>query len=277
MQVKALPLAVMILLVCIVPGTDKVLATDEVPLTVVTVCMNAEEDKENNLQTFFSYMEEASGKGAHLIVFPEIALQQNPGWGPSWYKPKQEEFDYVRNTAETIPGNSTQELADKARELGIYVVLGMTEKSAADDNLYNSSVLLGPDGIVGKYRKRNLWDASIGGNEHLFWKRGEEAVVLDSPIGKIGLMICADMLYFPGPELANKGAGLLVTVSAWSAGSGGKYESRARQNASQSGCWHVVSDQVGAVGQATDYGHSMVINPDGDTVADTGQTEGMVL
>lgn len=279
---KALPhlalLPTMAWLICIsLVSTDEAFASDKIPLKVATVCMNAAEDTRVNLEKFFSYMEEAAAQGAHLIVFPEIALQQNPGWGTSAYRPTQEELGYVRDTAETIPGNSTEELVDKARELNIYVVFGMTEYSPDDDSLYNSSVFLGPDGVIGKYRKSNLWDSSTGGNEHLSWKRGKETVVLDSPIGRVGLIICIDMYYLLGARVAREGAELLVTVSAWPAANGGLYDSRTKQNASQTQLWHIVSNQVGTVGHALDYGHSRIIDPDGNIVADTGQKEGMVI
>lgn len=279
---KALPYLALLLtmawLICISPVlTDEAFAADKIPLKVATVCMNASEDKEANMQKFFAYMEEAFVKGAHLIVFPEIALQQNPGWGTSAYRPIQEELDYVRDTAETIPGDSTEVLVDKARELGIYVVFGMTEYSPDDGKLYNSSVFLGPDGVIGKYRKSNLWDASTGGNENLSWERGKEIVVLDSPIGKVGLIICIDMYYFVGDRVAKEGAELIATASAWPASSGGLYEDRSRQNALRNHLWHIVSNQVGTVGHAVDYGHSRIIDPKGNIIVDTGQKEGMVI
>ena len=264
-------------LTCISLYMDRAFASDRILLKVATVCMNALEDKEANIQKFFSYMEEASAKGAHLIVFPEIALQQNPGWGTSAYRATQEELDYVRDTAETIPGKSTERLLDKAKELNIYVVFGMTEYSPDDDNLYNSSIFLGPDGIVGKYRKINLWDAWIGGNEHLFWKKGEEIAVLDSPIGKVGLMICADMDYYLGTTLAEEGAELVVTVSAWPDQYGQFYEQVTKENSLRAQLWHIVSNQVGAVGHAVDYGHSRIMDPNGNIIADTGQEEGLVI
>jgi uncharacterized protein (TIGR02145 family) len=249
----------------------------KVPLTVATVSMGAVTDTEANLQTFFSYMEEAAEQGAHLIVFPEIALQQNPGWGKSSYQPTQEELDYVLNTAETIPGESTERVVEKARELHLYVVFGMTEKVSDEDNLYNASVFVGPDGIIGKYRKMNLWNARGGGNEHLFWKPGKKFGVFNSPLGKVGLMICADMFFDVGPALARKGAELLVAVAGWKAYGGGTYELKTVANAVDANRWLVISNQVGSGGHVADYGHSRVISPDGDIVADTGTEEGMVI
>jgi predicted amidohydrolase len=253
------------------------LAVDKIPLKVATVCMNAKNNKQDNLQTFFYFMREASENGAHLIVFPEIALQQNPAWGRYNYKPTQTELNYVRNSAETIPGSSTKKLVDKAKELNIYVVFGMTEKSAKNDALYNSSVFLGPNGIVGKYRKINLWDSAGGGNEHLSWEPGAELGIFDSPIGKIGLIICFDMSKLLGMALANEGADLLVTVSAWPSYEGKYYESFSKQNALIANRWHIVSNQVGSVGHTMDYGHSRIIDPKGTVIADTGKQEGIAI
>jgi predicted amidohydrolase len=248
-------------------------------LKVATVCMNAVLDKEANLQTFYRYMKEAAAQGVQLIIFPEVSLQQNPSWGfLSVHEPTQAELKYLRDTAETVPGKSTDSIVAKARELDIYVVFGMTEKESEDGPLYNTSVFLGPDGVIGKYRKNNLWDAENGeGNEHLCWKRGTELVVADSPWGKVGLMICIDMAHLLGPKLAARGADLLVTASAWPRVAGDNYEKHTVQNAVEAQRWHVVSNQVGPVGYGEDYGHSRIIHPNGEIVADTGGREGMVI
>jgi predicted amidohydrolase len=247
-------------------------------LKVASVCMNAVTDKEANLQSFFGYMEEAAAKGVNLIVFPEISLQQNPGWGYlSVHEPTQVELQYVQDTAETVPGNSTDKITVKARELNIHVVFGMTEES--EEGLpYNTSVFLGPEGLLSKYRKTNLWDAEHGGgNEHLSWKRGTELVVADSPWGKVGLIICIDMAHMLGPILVANGADLLVSVSGWPRQDGDSYEKFTVENATKARRWHVVSNQVGQVGHGEDYGYSRVVHPNGDIVADTGGREGMAV
>lgn len=240
-------------------------------LTVAAVSMNAVLDKDKNLQKFFSYMEGAKKDGANLIVFPEIALQQNPAWGDI---PTKEELDYLYNTAETIPGSSTDRLAAKAKELNMYVIFGMTEKVSEHDSLYNTSIFLGPSGIIGKYRKINLWR---GGNEHFCWKKGEDTGVFDSPFGKVGLIICFDMAFQLGSELAKEGANLLVTVSAWPAFGGKMYERVTIENAANNNLWHIVSNQVGSVGHTQDYGHSRVVDPNGNIIADTGDIEGLII
>jgi len=157
-------------------------------LTVAAVSMGAKTNVATNLQTFFSYMERAASNRVDLVVFPEIALQQCPAWGYSSHTPTAQEMAYVRQTAETIPGQSTSNIVVKAKELNLFVVFGMTEKDAAG-LLYNANVLLGPDGVIGKHRKRYLWDSNYGGNEDLIWRTGQVWDVVESPLGKVGLMI----------------------------------------------------------------------------------------
>jgi len=248
-----------------------------VPLTVATVCMRAQADKAANLATFAKYIEAAAERSVHLIVFPEISLQQNPGWGKDSYTPTPEESAYVRETAEPALGESTRWLLEKASDLGIHIVFGMTELGE-DKGLYNASVFLGPKGVLGIYRKHALWDAPAGGNEHCFWKTGNSpGQVIDSRIGKIGFMICIEMAFEYGPRLAEVGADLLVTVSAWPKSAGETYDRVTKQNAIKAACWHVVANQIGQVGHATDFGHSRIVDPSGNLICDTGFNEGMVI
>lgn len=245
-------------------------------LTVATVTMGAQTNTEANLQTFFSYMQQAASNHADLVVFPEIALQQCPAWGPASHQPTQQEMAYVRDTAETIPGPSTSNLVAKAKDLALYVVFGLTEKDEAG-LLYNANVFLGPDGVLGKHRKRYLTGSSWGGNEDQIWRPGQAWDVIDSPIGKVGLLICLEMIYYPGPVLANQGADLLVTSSAWWSTAGSDYENVTTGNAAQARRWHVISDQLGLGGHVQTYGHSRVVDPRGRIICDTGAKEGMVL
>jgi len=238
--------------------------------------MGAKTNVAANLQTFLSYMEQAASNGVDLVVFPEIALQQCPAWGPASHTPTAPEMAYVRQTAETIPGQNTSNIVVKAKELNLFVVFGMTEKDGAG-LLYNTSVVLGPDGVIGKHRKRYLWGASYGGNEDLIWRPGLVWDVVESPLGKLGLMICIEMAFNPGRELANQEAGLLVTSSAWPADAANMWDSATKDNASQAKRWHVVSNQVGAVGYVNDYGHSRVVDPKGTVVCDTGAMAGLVF
>ena len=257
-------------------------APEPVPLTVAAVSMNAQTDKAANLERFASYMADAAEQGVHLVVFPEIALQQNPGLGYQ-HRPTPEEMAYVEDTAESIPGESTAWLTDKARELEIYVIFGMIERGD-DGKLYNASVFLGPQGVLAHYRKTIFWDASGGGNEDRFWEPGpEQGMVVDSPLGRVGLITVYEITYF-GPSLCAAGADLIAAIGLWpeyayagAEASGDMYDQAVEYNVSKCDRWHVVANQVGKIGQMTAYGHSRIVDPSGNVIADTDSEEGMVV
>ncbi len=239
-------------------------------LTVAAVSMTSQTNTEANLETFSRYLDRAASNHADLVVFPEVALQGCPGWREESLKPSVQEMAYTRETAETIPGPSTAKVVAKAKEVGVLVVFGMTEKDAAG-RLYNANVLLGPEGVIGRHRK-----SFFVANDAMIWTLGSGFVPLDSPIGKIGLMICAEMAQFPGPDLARQGAVLLVTSSAWWNSISGFWDPATVDNAVKASRWHVVSQQVGKVGYTQCYGHARVVDPFGQVVCDTGAAEGLV-
>jgi predicted amidohydrolase len=240
-------------------------------LKVAAVTMRSIPDTARNLATMLARMGYAARNSVDLVVFPEIALQGVPGWREDPVKPSPAEMAYTQQTAETIPGPSTSAVAAKAQELNLFVVFGMTEKDEAG-LLYNTNVFLGPEGVIGKHRKTVLV-----GNEGQIFRYGSGYGVLDSPLGKIGLMICAEMATYPGPGLADRGADLLVTSAAWWTGIGPMYETVTVRNAVLSRRWHVVSNQVGTIGHAECYGHSRIVDPSGRVVCDTGPKEGLVM
>ncbi len=248
--------------------------SDELFLTVAAVCMNAKADTQANLKTFASYIRQASQKGAQLVVFPEVALQQNPGWNAA-DGPSQEELAYVRDTAETVPGPSTGVLVELAKEHRIYIIFGMTEKSA-EGELYNSAVFLGPGGVIGTYRKRHL-NTGTAGNEDLFWRPGDKMGVFRSPLGRVGIMMSVEMEKHLGAKMADARADVIVTLAAWPPMAGRWYDRLTRSNALESGRWHVIANQTGPVGHTWGYGHSRIVDPDGAVAADTGVQEAMAV
>jgi predicted amidohydrolase len=106
------------------------------------------------------------------------------------------------DVAEPIPGPSTEYFCALAKKHQIYIVVGLVER---DGNLiYNVAVLIGPDGrILGKYRKVCLPRGEVDGG----LTPGKEYPVFDTPLGKIGMMVCYDG-FFPEParELSKNGA-----------------------------------------------------------------------
>jgi N-carbamoylputrescine amidase len=156
-----------------------------------------EGDSDHNLQRSLNFIRQAATEGADLVVLPELA---NSGCdlGPR---------ELALQFAEEVPdGSTTRTWRKEAENSGICVVGGVLEREG--DILYNSAVLLGP-GVAERYRKTHLWD-----KEKLLYEPGRELPVIDTPLGRIGLLICYDA-WFPeaARTLALKGAQIICVPS----------------------------------------------------------------
>ncbi|OGV72162.1 MAG: hypothetical protein A3K18_21155 [Lentisphaerae bacterium RIFOXYA12_64_32] len=153
----------------------------------------------------------AAEAGAKIVVLPECAVTgyMDPAAERVWTSaahPDENEFD-AHAVAETVPGPATEHFAALAKKLGVYLCLPLVEKDGG--TLYNSQVLLGPDGtILAHHRKKNLWLPGDGA----WMTPGEKPVqVVDSPYGRLGLMICYDVHVMP--ELLAKAKADIVLYS----------------------------------------------------------------
>jgi len=164
-------------------------------------------DTAANLQAFDDAMARAAGMGAQLVVFPELAL--------TGYACGDGFFD----VAEPVPGPSTGHIAATARRLGLHAIWGMPERGLPGV-IYNSAVLVGPEGHIGTWRKHTLpghaTDRGGAGAfpDRRFFRSGSQSPVFETALGRIGMMVCYDIFF---PEIARlltlKGADLLVGIS----------------------------------------------------------------
>ncbi|MCI1859103.1 MAG: carbon-nitrogen hydrolase family protein [Sporolactobacillus sp.] len=179
---------------------------DVINLSVVT--FNAVwGDKKRNLNRIKGYIESAAKRGSDFIVFPEMALT---GYDDEADKPLEEKMQY--KLSETIPGESTDAVAELTRKYGVYAVFGMPEKDPADPaKIYNALAIFSPDGLVGSYRKMHL-----PAPEPNWAIRGDKPFILSTPWGPVGCAICYDTYCFP--ELmryyAAKGCRLYINSTA---------------------------------------------------------------
>ena len=140
-------------------------------------------DVAGNLDDCIVHLGQAAAEHSDLVVFPECAL--------SGYMFSDEAS--ARSCAEPVPGRSTDALAEACATHGLHCALGLLELDGA--RLHNTAVLIGPGGLIGRYRKSHI--ASIGADQ--FTVPGDEPyVVHDTPIGRIGLQICYDWRF---PEI----------------------------------------------------------------------------
>ena len=144
--------------------------------------------KELNLQRMLDYIELAAGEGSNLVVFPEMALT---GYDDKKEQPKAEKMQVLQ--AETVPGPSSQRIAEAARKFGLYVAFGLPERDRwAPGAVYNSACVCGPEGILGVYRKIHL------AYPEPHWAiRGRDPFLFQTPWGPIGVGICYDSYCFP--------------------------------------------------------------------------------
>lgn len=145
----------------------------------------------------------AAGRGARLVVFPECVIT---GYG---FGSRAE----TRAVAETLPGPSTDAVADACRRLGVWAVFGLLEHDPATDKLYNACALVGPDGYVASYRKAHL--PCLGADR--FTDPGDRPFAVHDLGGlKVGMNICFDGSF---PEtsriLTLLGADLIVLPTNW--------------------------------------------------------------
>ena len=122
--------------------------------------------------------------------------------------------DAFAQLAEPIDGPAVKTVQFIAQEYSTHVVFGMPEREESTKRLFNSSVLVAPDGKVASYRKVYL--ANFGPfEEGLYFGRGDGLTLAETKLGKIGLLICYDAFF---PELAKayalQGADLLAIISA---------------------------------------------------------------
>ncbi|ALE79575.1 hydratase [Pseudonocardia sp. AL041005-10] len=158
------------------------------------------EHKADNVAATLRQIGEAADAGARLIVLPELA---NTGYS---FDTRDEAFAH----AEQVPGGPTCAAWEQiARERDVYVVAGITEVEGV--RLYDTAVLVGPDGFIGKYRKTHLWN-----REKLIFTPGSEFPVFETRIGRIGLLVCWD-IWFPEVSriLAAQGADVICSVNNW--------------------------------------------------------------
>jgi predicted amidohydrolase len=154
---------------------------------------NADAVKERILQ--------AAGNGANLIVLPELATT---GYV---FNTREEAFAH----SEPIHDGATVVLLSRlARELDLYLVACIVERDG--DRLFDTAVLIGPSGYIGRYRKTHLWNT-----EKLWFTPGDEGYdVFDTPIGRIGLLVCWD-IWFPETAriVSQMGADIICIPTGW--------------------------------------------------------------
>lgn len=218
-------------------------------------------DLEANRERTLQALRAAFVEGADLVILPELVTSGYPSGGPRGFA----------DEAETVPGPSTAAWTDACTEFGTWMCGGLAEREG--DALYDTAVIVGPEGIVTHYRKLHLFAEE----KHTFRPGNLGLPIATLPFGTVGTLICYDLRF---PEavrvLALLGVDLICLPAAWVAGFDQRPRSRTNMptqadtavvQANLNQVFIAASSQVGVRDNHTFLGASLVVDPRGQVLA----------
>lgn len=230
---------------------------------MVTVALGqfnvAQGNAQANLEKMLEMIDQAANAQADLVVFPELAYT-------GYFL---ESYD-LQKLAQPYDGTFAQQLREKAREKRIHILAGYAEAGEVPGKMYNSCVFIDDDGnIIENMRKVYAW-----GQEKLKFAEGKRFPVVETKLGKIGLLICYDVEY-PEPSRieALKGAEIIIDCAVWGIPAERRWHVDLAGNALFNLVYMVGANPVGN----NCCGSSMVVGPDGEVRAMASRTEEELL
>lgn len=235
--------------------------------------MNSRNNKAANLATASRLIDEAAAMGAHMVGLPEMfnLLGTN---------------EEIAAGGEAIPGPTSQFLAQKARQHGIYLHGGsFMERVEGSQKVKNTTLVFDPEGeIIARYSKIHLFDIEIAGKvsskESEVVEAGTEMVTFETEHGYFGLTICYDIRF---PELYRAltlaGAQVVFQPSAFTLYTGkDHWETLIRARAIENQVYMVSPAQIGVFGPNKQcFGSSMIVDPWGTVLARAPERECVIL
>jgi predicted amidohydrolase len=241
---------------------------------VACVQFCADDDERANIAESTELVRAAAAEGAELICLPEyfarIATDDQALLEGAHSEDSHPALPHFRGLA---------------RELDSWLLLGSLAIKIAPDKVNNRSYLLNSSGdIVVTYNKAHLFDVTLRSGESYHESAtvqpGEERVIADLPWGRIGLTICYDVRFaYLHRALAQAGAQFLTIPAAFTHTTGkAHWHILVRARAIETGSYVFAPDQSGIrqTGRAT-YGHSLIVDPWGDVLADGGEAPGFII
>ncbi|HKG21140.1 MAG TPA: carbon-nitrogen hydrolase family protein [Blastocatellia bacterium] len=217
---------------------------------------------EANRRKIVRGVREAAEKSASLVVFPECALT-----GYSF-----ESLEEASPFAEPLDGPSSEEIASVCAETGLYAIAGFIEKD--EGRFYNSAMIVGPDGVIGSYRKVHLPFLGVD----RFLSPGDRPFdTFRLPFGRVGINICYDSSF---PEAARvlklMGAEVIILPTNWPPGAWRNPEFVIQTRAMENHINFIAVNRVGVERGWHFIGKSKAIDYNGDTIISaTGDGEEM--
>jgi predicted amidohydrolase len=216
-----------------------------------------------NVETAASYVEAAATDGADLVLLPEI-------WNVGYFA-----FDAYEAEAEPIDGPTATRMGELAAEHGIHLHAGSIVERGEDGDLYNTSLLFGPDGsLLDVYRKMHLF--GYESEESKLLTPGERVVTVDTEFGTVGMTTCYDLRF---PELyralRDDGADLFLITSAWPQARLDHWRLLNRARAVEEQVFLAAANLTGTNGGVELGGNSLLVDPWGVPRANAGGEAGV--
>jgi predicted amidohydrolase len=244
------------------------------PFKAACIQLRSSDDVAENIRETVRLVREAAARGASFIATPENTTLMAPDGGAKL----AQSFDEANDPALPV-------FSALAKELNVWLLIGSVAIKVSDSKTANRSFLFAPDGeVAARYSKIHLFDVALASGEVYRESNtvagGGEAVVADTALGTIGLTICYDVR-FPQlyRRLAQKGAFLFTVPSAFTVPTGeAHWHVLLRARAIENGAFVIAPAQGGlhANGRKT-YGHSLIISPWGEVLAEAGTDPGVIM
>jgi len=259
-----------------VDSTIKVAAVQQSPVFL---------NKEKTIEKVCDHINEAAGKGARLVVFPEAFISGYPDW--VWTLPPSQKqqinqlyLEFLNNSV-AIGEKSMMSILMAAKEAGVFVALGVNERNseASNSSVFNTLVYISPDGeILGKHRK-----LIPTGGERLMWAAGDGSTMVnfETEIGNLGGLICWEN-YMPLARYAMYKKGVRIYIApTWD--SSPSWQIAMRHIAREGGMYVISCSQAVKMSDIPDKyefkksypedrewvnkGNSCIVNPKGEIIA----------
>jgi predicted amidohydrolase len=240
---------------------------------VACIQTSSTRDVAENIAIVGDLIDRARAEGADLICTPENVAMIEPNRALR-----------LQKAAPEASHPALIAFRERAAKSGAWLLVGSLAVRLDGEKLANRSFLIDPRGnVVAKYDKIHMFDVDLAGGESYressTFRSGDRAVLAETPWGKIGLTVCYD-LRFPHlyRTLAQAGALYITIPSAFTRPTGrAHWHVLQRARAIETGCFIFAPAQCGkhAEGRKT-YGHSLIVAPWGEVLADGGEEVGIV-
>ena len=247
-------------------------------MKVAALQLCASDDPVANLALTLTMVQRAAEAGAQFIATPEVTNCVSSS------RRRQHEVLALQENDQTLAA-----MCAAAARLGVWISVGsLALKLPDDDRFTNRSFMIDPSGqIIAQYDKIHMFDVTLSETEQYResdgYRAGGNAVIADTAFGKIGMTICYD-IRFPHlyRGLAKSGASILLIPAAFAQPTGrAHWEVLLRARAIETGCFVIAAAQTGehqtSQGRPRKtYGHSMIVSPWGEIMADAGEDQGII-